>query len=539
MGKFVILILLFSLIRTSEVFAQKESSGREGSVSYITSKNVYVKFNTTEGIQIGDTLYTFSGDNKTAILVVTGLSSISCVCLPIGDFKAVQGGKVFSLNTKENQFNVKTETRNITREEEKLQKTKDTIVKAQTLQPRKQEVKGRISATSYGYFSDSPSDELIRMRYTLSLNARNIGASKFSGESYVTFSHKSGRWDDISNNIFNGLKIYNLAVSYDVSERLKVTAGRKINPLLSNMGAVDGIQAEFKINSLTTGLLIGSRPDYNDYSFNTSLFQYGIYLSHFKLLKEGSVQTSLGFIDQRNTGSIDRRFAYLQHQNSMIKNVFLFGSAEVDLYRIENENSISSPKLSNLYFSARVRLLKNLSASVSYSTRTNIIYYETYKSFLDRLIDNEKQQGYGAQINYRPLRRLTLGINAGYRNKKDDPKPSKNAYFYASYNGLPLINSSLTISSTLLSTSYLTGKSYSASISRDLLKQKIFGTLTYRYQDYKFNHSESQLVQNIAELGLNWNVVKKLNFGLYYEATIEESFTFHRVNIQLIKRFGR
>jgi len=539
MGRFLFLIPLISFALTSRILAQEEGNLREGSISYITSQNVYVKFNSTNGIQAGDTLYSSTTGDKTGILVVTGLSSISCVCMPIGDFKASIGLKVYALRIKENPPVETVQQADRANEAPQVQKITDSISNQQAIKARKEVIRGRISVASYGYFSDSPTDELLRMRYTISVNAKNISDSRLSGESYVTFSHRSGRWDDIRNNIFNGLKIYNLALSYDINEKMKLTAGRKINPLLSNMGAVDGLQAEYKFNNLTTGILVGSRPDYNDYSFNTSLFQYGIYLSHNKIVREGSVQTTLGFIDQRNTGFIDRRFAYIQHQNSMIKNVFLFGSAEIDLYRIENETANYSPRVSNLYFSARYRILQNLSASISFSSRTNIVYYESYKNFLDRFIENEKQQGYGLQINYRPLKRLTIGANGGYRNRKDDAQPSKNAYVYASYNGIPLINSSLTVSSTLLSTSYLTGKTYAAGISRDLLKQKLYGTLTYRYQDYKFNHSETDLVQHIGELGLNWNIVRKLNFGLYYEATMEESFMFHRINVQLINRFGK
>lgn len=532
---FLILLCYFIAIT---VFGQNEGKQREGTVSYVTSRNVYVKFSSTEGIKEGDTLYVSSGAGLVAGLKVTGLSSMSCVCEPIGEFKGSQGLKVyfheklrFEKQETPDQAVVPLPD-NIVSQTQKA----DSAAKPDAAIQRKQNIRGRVSVASYSYLSNTPSDQLHRMRYTFSLNAKNINDSRVSAESYITFSHKSDRWSEIKDNVFNGLKIYNLAVSYDATDRLKLTAGRKINPRLSNMGAVDGLQAEYMAKTITVGALVGSRPHTTDYSVNTSLFQYGLFISHDKAVKDGTIQTTFAFVDQRNTGFVDRRFTYVQHSNSMVKNLYLFGSAEFDLYRIENEVSKNSPKLSNLYFSARYRILKNLSASLSYSARTNIIYYETYKSFLERLLENEMQQGYGAQLSYRPLKHLAIGANAGYRKRKDDPNASKNAYIYASYNKLPFF-SSVTLSGTYLETSYLTGKVYSASFNKDIFKSKVNATLTYRYQDYLFSHSETSLLQHTGELSLNWNIIKKLALSVNYEGTFEEVYTYNRIYLQLSKRF--
>lgn len=551
MKRTIIILLCYLMAYTAFAQSGKHS---EGAISYVTSRNVYVKFTSTQGIAEGDTLYIQKEGLLIPALKITGLSSISCVCEPIGDFKANQGiliyfvdktrtvGKDIKSEDKDNYINKPAandlqEKTQITKSNEAIQGAgADTSVNLKAVSERKQDIRGRITLASYSYLSNTPSDQLHRMRYTFSLNAKNINDSRLSAESYITFIHKSGQWEQIKNNVFNGLKIYNLAVSYDVNNHLKLTAGRKINPRLSNMGAVDGLQTEYKTRSITIGALVGSRPHTTDYSFNTSLFQYGLYVSHDKVVNDGSIQTTFAFVDQRNSGSIDRRFTYIQHSNSMIRNLYLFGSAEFDLFRIENEVSKNSPKLSNLYFSARYRIFKNLSASVSYSARTNIIYYETYKSFLERLLENEMQQGYGVQISYRPVKNLSIGGNAGYRKRKGDLTASKNAYLYASYNNLPFLNT-VTLSGTLLETSYLSGKVYSASFNKDIFKSKVNATLTYRYQDYLFNHSETSLIQHTGELSLNWNIIKKLSLSMNYEGTFDKTYNYNRIYLQLSKRF--
>ena len=61
----------------------------KGAVSYVSTQNVYVKFSSTEGINIGDTLYLKNGEDLLPALRVTNKSSVSCVCSRIagGDIR--------------------------------------------------------------------------------------------------------------------------------------------------------------------------------------------------------------------------------------------------------------------------------------------------------------------------------------------------------------------------------------------------------------------------------------------------------------------
>jgi len=524
---------VIAIVSILSAAAQPQSDALEGTVSHITSSSVYVRFGSTSSISIGDTLYLNMDGNMQPALVVINLSSLSCMCKPIGVNSLKVSDKVFKVPGVSDGRSGKGKSK-----EFKAPRDKTIIDSAKSaVKPRTQQIKGRISAASYSNFSNTPSGDYHRMRYTLSLQAKNIKNSPLSAESYISFVHKSGQWDEIKSNIFHGLKIYNLSVSYDAGRNLKVTAGRKINPRLSNIGAVDGLQLEYKANEITFGALAGSRPHYLDYSINTSLFQYGVFISHERKINKGNIQTTLAFADQRNAGFTDRRFAYIQHSNSIINNLYFFGSAEVDLYRFVNETQDNSPRFSNLYLSLRYKVLSNLSLSLTYSARKNIIYYETYKSFLERLLENETQQGYMAQLSYRPINKLSIGANVGYRNRTDDLKPSKNAYIYASYSSVPVIDATLTLSATLLETSYLNGNLYSLGLSRDLVRGKLYSSITYRYQDYSFAHSETSVLQHTGEIGLNWNIIKKLSFGLNYEGTFEKGYSFNRIYLQLSKRF--
>jgi len=533
-----VVILTFCLLTGLVLNGQTAANIEEGRVSFVTSQNIYVKFNSTKNITIGDTLFIQKEGKNIPALVVKSLSSISCVCDALDSLFLSVDDKVYNLAREEIPAAVpETVVAAETIPEEAEANPADTITENDNLEDlRKQDISGRVSISSYSNFSNV-SDFSQRMRYTFSLNAENIAGSKFSGESYISFVHKNDDWNEIQEDLFNGLKVYSLAVKYDISKSAGIWLGRKINPKISNIGAVDGLQAEIRYRSFSFGAVIGFRPDYENYSLNTNLFQFGGYVNHEYSRKKGFMQSSLAFIEQTNTGNTDRRFAYLQHSNALINNLFFFGSLEVNLYKKVNDQKDTKPTVSNIYLSLRYKIIKQLSFSISYSARDNVIYYETYKDIVEQLLDRETLQGYRAQIIYRPIKYLSVGVNAGYRFSKQDPKPSKNLYAYLTYSLIPVINVSSTFSFTVLETSYLSGKIYTITLNKDLIKGKLFGGLGYRFVDYTYLSSEYSIPQNMVEISLSCKIYKKLFASLNYEGTFEKVNNFNRIYINLTQRF--
>ena len=511
---------------------------REGEVTYITSQHVYVKLSSMDDISEGDTLYIKQGGKEIAALQVKNLSSISCVCVPLLSATFKVSDHVYA---KLNRFNatepVPEALPQDTTRAAKIQEVEPASSETVEKQQLKQLISGRISLASYSNFYNDQAPMNQRLRYTFSMQAKNLGNSKLSLESYLSFSHSNDNWGEVKENIFNGLKIYNLSATYDFNETMFLTLGRKINPKLSSVGAIDGLQFEKKIKAFTMGAFLGSRPDYMDYGINIDLLQYGVYLGHELTNKNGGMQTTLAFIEQTNHSLTDRRFVYFQHSNMLLKNLFLFGSAEVDLYKKVDNVKQNIFDLTNTYLSLRYRIIRPLSVSLSYSSRHNIIYYETYKDFLERLLESENLQGWRFRINYRPAKYLFAGVNAGYRFRKDDPRPSKNLNGYITYSNVPGIGASVTLSTTWIETSYLNGLVYGAGISREIIPQKLSGGLQYRYVDYLYRNSEMSLIQHVGEANLSWAVYRKLTLSVYYEGTFEKKMPYHRVFINISQRF--
>lgn len=539
--KRIILLMLFFGLWISMSYSQDSGNIRKGNISYVTSQNIYVKFANTDGIADGDTLFFEKAGKVIPAVIVSNTSSISAVCKPIGSLEFEKGQELFFSSKEDDRPNIE----EIVAAEQAAEKANETAPSSSSTQKttktekpvNEPDVFGKISLSSYSNLSSkTPLNQ--RMRYTFALNAEHISHSNFSMESYLSFAHSNQNWDAVKDNIFNGLKIYNLAVKYQNQKGLNIYFGRKINPNLSNIGAVDGLQIEKNMGSFVVGGFTGSRPDYRDYSYNFNLFQFGVFAGHkFVNKNKGEMRNHIAIVEQQNNWNTDRRFAYFQHSQNLLKNLSLFGTAELELYRKVNGIIENKVRLTNLYLILRYRILRNLSFSLSYSNRNNLIYYETYKDLVDRLIEQTSLQGFGVSINYRPINKISIGIRGTYRSRESDIRATKNINAYISYLSIPGINATATLFGTYLETSYLNGKIYSLNLSKDIIKRKLFGGLNYRYVAYDYTFTDLTTKQHIAALNLNWRIYHNLRASLAVEGIFENDYQYQRIYFNITKRF--
>jgi hypothetical protein len=510
----------------------------EGKVSYITSQNIYVKFENAGTVHTGDTIFIRKDEVLKPLLLAESVSSTSCVGKPLFQSDIKIADVVYVKITVSN----KVAKEQITQKASGTQSVKtDSLEKSSNNKPvpkpeREQKIRGRLSASSYSSFSNS-SDFNQRMRYTFSMTADHISGSRFSTDSYILFTHKANHWNEVQDNIFNALKIYSLSVNYDITKNTRVLFGRKINPRIASVGAIDGLQTETSIKNFTFGAVVGSNPDYTDYSFNPKLFEYGAYLSHDFSNKNGPLVNSFAFFQQTNSGKTDRRFAYFQHDNSLIKNLNLFLSCEVDLFTVKDSIPTNTVSLTSLYLSFRYRFSRQLSVFASYDARKNVIYYETFKNYLDQMLEDATRQGYQFRINYNPGKQINTGISGGYRFRTNDINPTLNANAFLTFNQLPWVNASLSLSSNYLKTNYVDGLIYGIRINRDIIPSKLTSGIFYRLVDYKYLNINTHSLQHMAEVELSWQITRKFSLSANYDGTFEKANKYHSVYLNLIKRF--
>ncbi|MCL4278986.1 MAG: hypothetical protein KJZ60_04780, partial [Ignavibacteriaceae bacterium] len=346
--------------------------------------------------------------------------------------------------------------------------TSGEIITKTTLEPVSS-FSGKISVQSYSNFTNNQASyDYQRWRYTFQLNANRIGSSGFSYSQYISFAYRADDWNRISSDLSEAIRVYDLAVKYNFNERTLIWLGRHLNNKISSISSIDGLQFESGINEWSIGAAIGSRPDFNNMGYNFKLFEYGAYINRADLLANGDMQNTLGYFEQTNDFKTDRRFLYYQHSNSAIQSTRIFLSTEIDLYKKEMGESKTEFSLTSLFTSVNIRPSDFFAVMISYDARKNVIYYETFKTLVDSIIENETRQGFRTRLTLKPFNNFYIGGDYGYRHRKGDLKPSNNYGGSISYSQIPGIESSVTVSFNKLSSSYTEGDIWTASLNRPI-----------------------------------------------------------------------
>lgn len=513
----------------------------KGTVTYVSSRNVYVKFASTENINIGDTLFLKQKSELIPALIVQNKSSTSSVCTPIISEKFKVADEIQArVILKEEKAKAKEEKEDESPDvgekiivEEGVTAELENTPEAVTF---KQKIKGRISVASYSNLSEYQNTN--RMQYAFAFRGNNWRNSKFSTETYLTFRHTLGEWDVVKENLNNALKVYALSVRYDFDRTANLTLGRKINPKIASIGAIDGLQFEKGFGQFILGAIAGSRPDFQDYSLNLDLLQAGAFAGFVSGNPNKYQQGTIGFMEQRNGSNVDRRFVYFQYSGDLLKNLNLFSSFELDLYQKINNEVKNTPDLTNLYLSLRYRLSKNWRFALAYDNRKNIIYYESYKSYIDQLIDDVTRQGLRLNINYRITKNISWGINSSLRFQKNDENTSRNLNSFLSISRIPFLKMNANIRANFLQTNYLDSRIFGVRLSKEIIRSRLNGELYYSSVDYTYKSSKFSTHQNIFGINFSLKLMKKLTFYLYWEGTFDDQDQqYQRINTRIIQRF--
>ncbi|MCB0835558.1 MAG: hypothetical protein KDD99_02765 [Bacteroidetes bacterium] len=498
-----------------------------GEVTYVTSQSVYVKFENTEDIEVGSMLQLAS--TQTPCLLVKNKSTTSCVCTTIRSCEVKKGDKIiFTPEKKAEPQQTETVDQQEETEEADLSETTEPLFK--------ERIRGRFSVSGYNLMS-SDRDNRYRLMSRLSLNAQNINNSRFSFETYLNyrkiFLPDTSKFSP-QTTYFN---VYNLALTYDIDPGFSVTIGRKINPKTASLGAIDGLQAEKNFGKAYVGGMVGFRPDIVNFGFNPNLLEYGGYVGANTDEKAFRSQTTLGFIEQRNQGNIDRRYAYLQHSSTISRNLHLFSSLEMDVFSKVNGEVTNEIRIPNLFVSGRYRFGRKMDLTLSYDSRKRILYYETFQTEIERLLDDDlARQGIRARLNFRPVKYLLTGVSYSKRFQSDFDNKSDNIYGYATLSKVPGIGGRLMASYNMNVSNYLTSNIASLRYSRSLSK-KLDGDFYYRIVKYTYLNSQNGLWQHYMGTSLSYTISRKLALNLSgdFNNFIEENNI--RIYVRVIRRF--
>ncbi len=515
-----VLIAMIVLVMPIASKAQKSKKTQVGIVSFVTASRVYVKFEDTGAILPGDTLYIANNDRLVPGMIVDQKSSLSIVGKPVGDSKFVKGDAI--------QFEGG----------RTLKGGIESVSSRKQLQRKKDPIEGSVSIASY-ISASSAEDFNARNVARIRLSAREINDSRFSVSSYMIYRQNLESSEDTiyqSAGLFN---IYNLFLQYDKENDYAIGVGRKINRRVASLGMIDGLHVEKKLGNLHFGGIAGFRPDPRSNDFNTGLPQFGGYLGASIDRNKTKITATVGLLEQRNAGAVDRRYLYAQGSANLGFGFNLFSSAELDLYTLNSDMSQAGQRLTNLHISTNYRLNKYVRIALSYDTRRQIIFYETFQTYLERLIaDNEARQGIRARVTVKPFKGITVGLAYGKRYQNSMDNASNNYNAFAAIRNTPLIGGVLSGNLNVNQSSYLNSISTSVRHSRYFFKNKVSVSNYLRSVVYTYNpERDITLIHQFLGSSMNYFFGNNMTLGGLVEFSLRKAEYKSRINIQLTKRF--
>lgn len=516
------------MIATFGLYGQNEAINAIGEVTFVTSNNVYVKFDDTKDIQIGDTLR--PADSDLPCLIVNNKSTTSCVCIPINNCSLEKGDKMTIIYSVPLVKVEVIETNEI--DEDTLSFTEEVEPSAYT-----EDIRGRISASSYNtFFSDREDRQRYMARF--SLNANHIKNSKFSFYTYMNYRYSVVPEESTLTSDPSYFRVYNLALRYDVTPHLNFTLGRKINPRAWSLGAIDGLQGEYSFGKNYIGGVVGFRPDIYQYDFNSNLFEYAGYFGRISNSDLVNSDVTIGYVEQKNGNAIDRRYLFFQYTATMFRKLNLFSSLETDIYSSLNGEQTNNPRLTNLYLSAGYRFSRKVDVNVSYDSRKRVIFYETFQTEIERMLDDDiARQGIRARINVRPIKYLSTGFSYNKRFQSDLDNKADNYYMYASLSKVPGIGGRFMVSYNINNSNYVENKIWSFRYSRTIVKNKLNGEFYYRLLNYNYINNSSNFTQNYLGGNLSYSITRKLTFSISGEVTAYNQENNYRLYAKIAQRF--
>jgi len=498
-----------------------------GQVTFTSSQYVYLKFKSTEGINIKDTLFSLSTNQPAAIAQF--LSSTSVAAKPLIELKVGDSLYAFILFEKDTSLIAKDSiTKNDSSFSQEISNSK--LIQRESIKSKKYNL--RMSIQSYGDVNDF--ENTNRYRYSFAYQKDEFLSDNIDVDLYFIVNYNQ-RKTFPRNDVRDFLKIYSASLDYRFNENHSIKIGRSLNPYIFAAGSIDGIQYLFNTGTNHLGCILGSRPNYTNYWFKPDLFQAGVFYNRVDSISSTSMDNSIAFIEQTNKFKPDRRFIYFQHRNDFIPSTNIFLSSEFDFFYV-NKGTISKKiNLSSLYSMINVRPHRIISFNLSYDSRRNVYFLESFKNSIDSLIENELRQGFRISTFIRPISLLFINLQYSQRETRKDQKSSNNYGATIGFNYLPIVKTNLSLSYYNYQTSFIDGKNYSIYLSKNLFDDVL---MTGNFRLYEFTQVQSQrkFIDRFVELGLFINIIKNLSLSIDFEQKLNNEKSGYLM-IDLTNRF--
>jgi hypothetical protein len=397
--------IMFVLMWQAQLHAQNIITG---SVSFQSASNHYVKFASTEDININDTLIR----EGQPCLIVQAKSSTSCVCVAIYNCLPLVGDSV-SISIKQN--DVPSKEQKAATNQVEIPNPDSTVFKKSLIDslPTAEPLKliGSISFSSLAQQTLSSEANRLNLRQTLRFNT-NYHLNAFKKDIRMLLN---GNYQNYYSNFqssypkYGRLNIYQAAFIIPVNAATKLTIGRSFQSNgLSTLGIFDAVRLQLNRPKMSYEAMFGLMPNLQTFGIALNQQLFGVSATHTISKEKINYSLGVGAFLQLNKGKYDRlNFAFQGSAN--ITKLNLYTAGDFDLSPIQS-------RFNNLFVSANYRLRKGVNLFVSYDTRQAFILWNTYQqNLIDELLDAAVQQGLRLRIQLKVLPSTMLSVYYTHR----------------------------------------------------------------------------------------------------------------------------
>ncbi|HEY9166667.1 MAG TPA: hypothetical protein VIS48_10955 [Candidatus Kryptonia bacterium] len=381
------------------------------------------------------------------------------------------------------------------------------------------------SSSNFSNYTNVP--DLQRWNYSLNLNADHINGSQFFFTDYMNYSYLGNEWSQVTSNPLSNLRVYDLALSYK-SDDINLWAGRYINNNVAGVGPIDGFQGEMRLGSFTAGAVAGSRPDFYNLSFNPRYPQIGGYVSRLDSMVNGLMVNTIGVFQQFNELRTDRRFVYFQHNSSPTRILNIYITGQVDIFRLNKKVVTNDFSLTNLYASAQIAPINLFAVNLSYSGQRNIIYYQTFGTTLDSILESVNQLRHTVRLdlNIRPFSSTFVLLGTGYSFQQGDIDPTRDVQVTLTQSEIPYLQITGTLTYSRIISNFLNGSVYGITLTKYVSFNSSTIAVGFSRVNYGFGNGAGHLVQNQPNASLTTRLPGNLFMNLYYQGTFNGATSY-------------
>lgn len=481
---------IFSTLICFTISLAQESIRSEGSVTYLTTDQVFTNIGLNNGASIGDTLKVLRRGQELGLIRITNIankSSVSESLVPISQFQL--GDRVVLVKIRIALFPA--------RKEIVSQKPKP----SKAAKRPKWRQSGNISAR---YMSTQYSDKPTINRSIGMVNYRLRSSGFLEPQLWVY-----GRSDLLSGD-FN---LYQARLTLGQSNgTFFMQGGRVFSPALSGLGSTDGLvlSSTFR-KGITLGVLGGYLPAQKNMKFSKDVIKTGGFVHIKKNTKTMRINGSAAFAQQKFKGKTDREFVYWSWRSDYKKFLSLSINQTLDLYSTQSIGDRKSSAPTSNQISIRYRPANGLSFYSRYSSRRQVVYFESVQTLPDSLFHDELRSGWYNAFNWSSDRFGNIQIGLNLRSQKSFNRPASVIVFgYQTPNKKN--KRSYRVKANYIRNDLLTGIRAVLGVDQSLNHNLSLYADADLYS-YGYGNKTSGYFQSRFSGGFNWRVQKRIQFS--------------------------